>query len=147
MASVRIGPKHQVTIPKEVFKTLDLDVGDFLEATAEGGRIVLTPKQLAAKAPAPRLTPAEQRILARAKAKIERIQQDLSHAKGLTEEEARVAGKAGLIDPDQMYWWTEAWQKGERAAEADVQAGRLRGPFTTVEAFKTGLKKRSPARA
>ncbi|MBI3014829.1 MAG: AbrB/MazE/SpoVT family DNA-binding domain-containing protein, partial [Candidatus Tectomicrobia bacterium] len=133
--------KHQVTIPKDVFETLDLDVGDFLEATAEGGRIVLTPKQLAAKAPASRLTPAEQRILARAKAKIERIQQDMSHAKGLTEEEARVAAKAGLIDPDQKYWWTEAWQKGERAAEADRRAGRLRGPFATVEAFKEGLKK------
>lgn len=49
-AAVRIGPKHQVTIPKEVFDALKLDEGDFLEATAEGGRIILTPLQLAAKA-------------------------------------------------------------------------------------------------
>jgi AbrB family looped-hinge helix DNA binding protein len=147
MPAVRIGPKHQVTIPKEVFEALSLEVGDFLDATAQGGRIVLAPKQLAAKAPAPRLTSAEQRTLAQAKAKIERIQRDLLHATGLTEEEAHVAAKAGLIDPDQAYWWTEAWQKGERAAEADARAGRLLGPFATVEAFREGMKKRTRARA
>ncbi len=147
MPAVRIGPKHQVTIPKEVFEALRLDVGDFLDAATQGGRIILTPKQLAAKAPAPRLTPAEQRALVRAKAKIERIQRDLLHAQGLTKEESQVAAKAGLIDPHQTYWWTEAWQQGERAAEADVRAGRLLGPFATVEAFKESIKKRQPARA
>lgn len=147
MPAVRIGPKHQVTIPKDVFETLRLHEGDFLEACAEGSRIVLTPMQLAAKAPAPRLTAAEQRTLARAQAKIDRIRRDLLRAKGLTGEEAEVAAKAGLIDPDQKYWWTEAWQKSERVAEADARAGRLLGPFATVEALKEGIKKRSQARA
>ena len=146
MPPVRIGPKHQVTIPKEVFEALSLDVGDFLDATAQGGRIILTPKQLAAKAPARRLTSAAQRALARAKAKIQRIQRDLLHATGLTTEEAEVAAKAGLIDPAQKYWWTESWQKGERAAEADLRAGQLLGPFSTIEEFKEGMKKRSRAR-
>lgn len=139
MPAVRVGPKHQVTIPKKVFESLNLDVGDFLDAAAEGGRIILTPKRLAAKAPAPRLFPAEQRILDRAKAKVERIQKDLLHAKGLTHEEARVAAKAGVIDPEQMYWWTEAWQKGERAAEADLRAGRTK-TFSTRDEFLTELK-------
>lgn len=147
MPVVRIGPKHQVTIPKEVFEPLNLNAGDFLDATAQGGRVILTPMQLAAKAPAPRLSAAEQRTLARARAKIERIQRDLHHAKGLTTEEAQVSAKAGLIDPDQTYWWTEAWQKGERAAEADVRTGRLLGPFATVEAFKESMKKRPRPRA
>ena len=71
------------------------------------------------------LSPAEHKILIRARAKIERIQRNLIHAKGLTREEAQVAAKAGLIDPEQMYWWTEEWQKGERAAERDVRAGRI----------------------
>ncbi len=71
------------------------------------------------------LSPAEHKILIRARAKIERIQRNLIHAKGLTREEAQVAAKAGLIDPEQMYWWTEEWQKGERAAECDVLAGRV----------------------
>lgn len=139
MPAVRVGPKHQVTIPKEVFARLNLDVGDFLDATAEGGRIVLTPKRLAAKAPAPRLSAVEQKILVRAKAKVERIQKDLLHAKGLTHEEARVAAKAGVIDPDQTYWWTEAWQKAERAAEADLRAGRIK-TFSTREEFLAELK-------
>jgi len=135
MAAVRIGPKHQVTIPKEAFEVLQLSEGDFLEARAEGGRIILTPMQLAAKAPAPRLTPAEQRRLA------------LLRAKGLTTAEAQLAARAGLIDPDQMYWWTEAWQKGERSAEADRLAGRLQGTFATVQAWKEGTRKRPAGRA
>lgn len=146
MPAVRIGPKHQVTIPQEVFKALQLRQGDFLDASAQAGRIVLTPLQLAAKAPAPRLTPAEQRTLIRARAKIERIRQDLLTAKGLTDEEAEAAAKAGLIDPGQQYWWTETWQKEERRAEADHRAGRLLGPFATVEAFKEDMKKRPRAR-
>lgn len=138
MAAVRIGPKHQVTIPKEVFEALGLEAGDFLDAKAEAGRIILIPKRLAAKAPAPRLSPAEQKILIRAKAKIERIQGDLLKAKGLTREEVRVAAKAGLIDPDQSYWWTEEWQGGERAAERDVRAGRVK-TFSSVEELVSNL--------
>jgi bifunctional DNA-binding transcriptional regulator/antitoxin component of YhaV-PrlF toxin-antitoxin module len=139
MSAVRIGPKHQLTIPKEVFAHLKLEVGDFLDAAAEQGRIVLTPMRLAAKAPALRLSAAAQRILARAKAKIERIQQDLPRSRGLTPEEARVAARAGLIDPDQQYWWTEDWQRGERAAEADVRGGRVR-TFASREEFLSELK-------
>ncbi len=139
MPAVRIGPKHQVTIPKQVFKDLKLDVGDFLDAAADGGRIVLTPKRLTAKAPAPGLSSAEQKLLSRAKAKIERIQADLLRARGLTREEARVAAKAGLIDAAQMYWWTEEWQKGERAAEADRRAGRVTA-FSRKEEFLAELQ-------
>jgi bifunctional DNA-binding transcriptional regulator/antitoxin component of YhaV-PrlF toxin-antitoxin module len=138
MPAVRIGPKHQVTIPKEVFAHLKLEVGDFLDAAAEQGRVILTPKRLAAKVPALRLSAAEQRMLARVKAKIERIQQNLPRARGLTPEEARVAARAELIDPDQRYWWTEGWQRGERAAEADVRGGRVR-TFASREEFLSEL--------
>jgi len=71
------------------------------------------------------LSPAEHKVLIRARAKIDRIQRDLLHSKGLTREEASVAARAGLIESDQMYWWTEEWQRGERAAERDVSAGRI----------------------
>jgi bifunctional DNA-binding transcriptional regulator/antitoxin component of YhaV-PrlF toxin-antitoxin module len=30
MSITRIGPKHQITIPKDIFKELKLEVGDFL---------------------------------------------------------------------------------------------------------------------
>jgi AbrB family looped-hinge helix DNA binding protein len=143
MAAVRIGPKHQVTIPQPVRRALNLSAGDFLDVAAEGGRIVLTPLQLSAKAPAARLTAGEQKLLLRARTKIEQIRKDLVHGKGLTREEAGVAAKAGLIEPDQQYWWTEAWQKGERAAEADRRAGRVLGTFDSLEAMKKALKRRA----
>lgn len=31
-----------------------------------------------------------------------------------------------LIDKSQAYFWTEVWQRGEREAEADIVAGRVK---------------------
>ena len=142
MAAVKIGPKHQVTIPREVFEALHLNVGDFLDAEARRGHIILSPLQLAAKAPAAKLSAAEQRRLPRTRAKIARIQEDLGSARGLSTEEAEVAAKAGLIDPDQKYWWTEEWQRGEREAEADRKKGGVLGSFESVAAMKEAIRKR-----
>jgi len=49
MPAVKIGPKHQVTIPKDVFDTLSLEVGDFLDTQVKDNAIVLVPKKLVAK--------------------------------------------------------------------------------------------------
>ncbi len=132
MPIVKIGPKHQVTIPKEVFDRLHLRPGDFLEATVQTGKVVMIPRQFSAKAPAPSLTKKQQEILFQAGEKIEHIQKDILHSQGLTREEAKVASKVGLIDPDQAWWWTEEWQKGEREAEKDIKEGKVKG-FTNVE--------------
>lgn len=139
MALTRIGPKHQITIPKEVFERLQLQVRDYLEAEVEGRKIVLTPKQLAEKAPALKLSPGDQRLLAGAQAKIERIQKNLMQAKGLTLAEARVAARVGLIDPEQLYWWTEEWQKAEREAEAEIRAGGAKS-FERIEDLLRDLR-------
>lgn len=141
MSIVKIGPKHQVTIPKEVFDQLHLKPGDFLEAITQGGKIVMVPRQLTAKAPAPSLTKKEQEILLTAKEKVEQIQKDILHSQGLTKEEAKIAGKVDLIDPDQAWWWTEEWQKKEREAEKDIREGRLYGPFESVKEFKESIEK------
>jgi AbrB family looped-hinge helix DNA binding protein len=122
----KIGPKHQVTIPKDVFEALHLGVGDILDAEVHGGKLVLVPKRLTEKAPAPKLTSVEQNLLVRARGKIERIRKDLASARGLTSAEADVAARVGLIDADQRWWWTEAWQRGERQAERDLRAGRTK---------------------
>lgn len=121
MPLVKIGPKHQVTIPKEVFDKFHLKPGDILEATAEGGKIVMIPRELTAKAPAPSLNKKEQEDLLKAKEKVEQIQKDILHSRGLTNEEIKVACKVGLIDEDQAWWWTEEWQKKEREAEKNIQ--------------------------
>ena len=49
MPAVKIGPKHQVTIPKDVFDSLHLEVGDFLDTQVKDNAIVLIPKKLVAK--------------------------------------------------------------------------------------------------
>ena len=49
MQLTRISPKHQITIPKEAFEELRLEVGDFLavETTEEG--LLLIPQKLVSK--------------------------------------------------------------------------------------------------
>ena len=142
MPIVKIGPKHQVTIPKEVFDRLHLKPGDFLEARAQTGKVVMIPRQFSAKAPAPSLTKKEQQILSQAKQKINRIQADILRSQGLTKKEIEVACKVGLVDKEQVWWWVEEWQKGEREAEKDIREERLCGPFESVKEFKESIKKR-----
>jgi len=45
MPTVKIGKRHQVTIPKEVFEKLDLKEGEYVEVQAEEGKIVLVPQR------------------------------------------------------------------------------------------------------
>lgn len=42
----RIGQRRQVVIPKRVFDALKLQAGDFVEVSAEGGRVQMRPKRL-----------------------------------------------------------------------------------------------------
>ena len=49
MNAVRIGPKHQITIPVAVFRKLRLDPGDFLEVETVDDAIVLIPRKLIPK--------------------------------------------------------------------------------------------------
>ena len=56
-------------------------------------------------------------MLAVAQKKIQAINEDIAHSKGLSPAEAEVAAKTGLIDAEQKYWWLEEWPKGEREAE------------------------------
>ena len=49
MSTTKISPKHQITIPQEIFRQLDLEIGDYLEAKVEAGAIVLVPKKLVPK--------------------------------------------------------------------------------------------------
>ena len=44
-----------------------------------------------------------------------------------------------VIDATQAWFWTERWQTGERAADADIAAGRTE-TFETGEAFLSALR-------
>ena len=89
----------------------------------------------------PKLTAQEQQLLASAKEKITAINDDVLNSTGLTQEEANVAAKAGLIDPDQLWFWLEDWQKGHREAEQDYKEGRTSGPFETADELIAHLNK------
>jgi len=47
-------------------------------------------------------------------------------------------------DPDQAWFWTEEWQAGERAADADKAAGRVTGPMTGEEFTAALLARMKP---
>ena len=133
MPITRVGPKHQITIPKEVFEAAQLEVGDILYATAENGKVMLTPEHLADKVPAVKFSGNERRALTRAQKKIKAMNEDLINSRGLTRNEAEVAAKADLIDKNQIWFWLEEWQKGEREAERDIRDGNLSPVFDNAD--------------
>lgn len=138
MPYTKIGTKHQVTIPMGLFKKLKLQKGGLVEAVEQKGSILLIPKQVTNKPAVPRLNEKEQKILAKAKNKISKINTDPIKSIGLNNKEIEVAVKTGLIDQDQSYWWHEDWQKGEREADKDIADGNLIGPFNNIkDALKT----------
>lgn len=139
MAITTVGPNRQITLPKTIFLSLQLTVGDKLELRLRNGEALLRPRRPAKKIAKParkreiKLSPAEQKTLQAAKKKIAVIQKDLRRAKGLTEAEADVAAKAGLIARDQRWWWREHWQKGEREVEEEITQGKLSKPFQNAK--------------
>lgn len=135
---VKLGPKHQITIPRDVCQVLQLEVGDVFKVNVKGGAVTLAPKQLVPKVNIVKFTPRERRLLATAKKKIEAIQNDILHSRGLTKAEATIAAKADFIDYDQRWYWLESWQKGSREAERDLRAGRYT-EYATPEEFLASL--------
>lgn len=133
MPTTRISPKHQITIPKEVFESAGLEVGDILDATVEGGGVLLKPKRLVDKAKMAKLSASERRALLRAQEKIKAINNNLLNSRGLTRKEIEVAAKAGLIRKDQAYFWTEEWQKDMRATERAIRAGEVSPAFDNAD--------------
>lgn len=44
------------------------------------------------------------------------------------------------IPKDEQWFWTEAWQKKERAADKAIKEGRIVGPFDNAEDLAKSLK-------
>jgi hypothetical protein len=45
-----------------------------------------------------------------------------------------------LVDKSQAYFWTRKWQEGEREADEDIKAGRVKA-FGSVEELISDLEK------
>jgi len=54
----------------------------------------------------------------------------------LDEEGHIVLTPKKLVDASQAYFWTEEWQKGERKADEDIKAGRVKRFKSATEAEK-----------
>ena len=49
-----------------------------------------------------------------------------------------------VIPPDQAWFWTEQWQKAEREAQADIDAGRVHR-YANIDEAVSALEKRANA--
>jgi len=62
----------------------------------------------------------------------------------LNEQGQVVISRLEIIPPDQAWFWTEQWQKAEREAQADINAGRVHRYASADEAI-SALEKRANA--
>ncbi|HUT43212.1 MAG TPA: AbrB/MazE/SpoVT family DNA-binding domain-containing protein [Desulfobacterales bacterium] len=45
-----------------------------------------------------------------------------------------------LVRPEQEYFYTKEWQKGETEADKDIAEGRVAGPFSSVNDLSSELE-------
>ena len=62
----------------------------------------------------------------------------------LNEQGQVVVSRLEVIPPDQAWFWTEQWQKAEREAQADINAGRIHR-YANVDEALAALEKRADA--
>ena len=55
-------------------------------------------------------------------------------------EERAVLVPKKLVDKSQAYFWTRKWQEGEREADEDIKAGRVK-TFDSVEELISDLER------
>jgi AbrB family looped-hinge helix DNA binding protein len=57
------------------------------------------------------------------------------------EDEKAVLIPKKLVDKSQAYFWTRKWQEGERAADEDIKAGRVK-TFDSVDELIKDLEQK-----
>ncbi len=63
----------------------------------------------------------------------------------LNEQGQIVVEQVQYIDPEQAWFWTEKWQKMEREAQEDIDAGRVHR-YANIDEAIDALEKRANAR-
>ncbi len=56
------------------------------------------------------------------------------------EDERAILMPKKLVDKSQAYFWTRKWQEGEREADEDIKAGRVK-TFDSVEELISDLER------
>ncbi|MGC1377851.1 MAG: AbrB/MazE/SpoVT family DNA-binding domain-containing protein [Anaerolineales bacterium] len=62
----------------------------------------------------------------------------------LNEQGQGIVSRLEVVPPDQAWFWTEQWQKAEREAQADIDAGRTHR-YASVDDALAALEKRADA--
>jgi AbrB family looped-hinge helix DNA binding protein len=62
----------------------------------------------------------------------------------LNEQGQVIITRLEVIPPDQAWFWTEQWQKAERVAQADIDAGRVHR-YANIDEAVSALEKRANA--
>ena len=62
----------------------------------------------------------------------------------LNEQGQVIITRLEVIPPDQAWFWTEQWQKAEREAQADIDAGRVHR-YANMDEAVSALEKRANA--
>lgn len=62
----------------------------------------------------------------------------------LNEQGQVIITRLEVIPPDQAWFWTEQWQKVERDAQADIDAGRVHR-YANIDETVSALEKRANA--
>ena len=62
----------------------------------------------------------------------------------LNEQGQVIITRLEVIPPDQAWFWTEQWQKVEREAQADIDAGRVHR-YANIDEAVSALEKRANA--
>ena len=62
----------------------------------------------------------------------------------LNEQGQVIITRLEVIPPDQAWFWTEQWQKVERDAQADIDAGRV-NRYANIDETVSALEKRANA--
>jgi len=128
--------RYQVTIPKEIRKKIDCQVGDLLEVIFRDGHILMIPQRTVERIAVEKLNPQEQQLLKRVQNKMKKINTDHENSIGLTEAEIEIGVRVGLINTEEAWWWAEEWQRDERKATSDIAAGRVTEPMERNDFLK-----------
>jgi len=145
MPKIKVSADRNVKLPKAILSKSRLKAGDSFTIRIVSGSIILTPEKFKngkkkLNSQSKHHTKPKQALLETAKKKIAAINTNLRTARGLTEAETKAAAQAGLIDPDQRWWWTEEWQNGERKAQRDIDAGQVSKVYDDVDEALQALK-------
>ena len=49
-----------------------------------------------------------------------------------------------IVDEDDAWFYTKEWQEGEAEVDRDIAAGRVSGPFSTVDELIRSLHGKTP---